>query len=102
VNGPPNPKAVALEQIREDIREIKRQLEGDPAGRYLGLWARLERDEERIEALERAWQSEQADRRVARAYRVGAVAGFSLVAATSGGSLYGVYRVLQLVAGGGP
>jgi hypothetical protein len=103
VNGEPqNPAVVALEQIREDIRDIKRQLEGDPVSRYTGLWSRLERDEKRIEALEEAWEKEQVDKRVGKAYRIGMIAGLSAVGITSGGALVGVIRVLQMLAGGGP
>ena len=96
-----DPKSVALESLRREIRSIRRELQGDPTGRYKGVWERLEAVEKDIEELKDAWEEEQVERRIDKTYRKAFVAGLGALGLLSGIILWVVYRVLQVLAGAG-
>lgn len=97
-----DPMQIAIEELRDDYAGIRRELDGDERARYVGIWERLDKADERLNALEEAREEAEVKEKVNRAYRVGMVAGLGLVTTLSGGTLVAVLKILQTLLAGSP
>lgn len=97
-----DPTQIAIDGLRDDCAAIRRELDGDERARYVGIWERLDRADGRLDALEKAREEAEVDKKVNKAYRLGIVAGLGLVTTLSGGTLIAVLKILQTLLGGAP
>lgn len=94
---PDDPLLIALEDVKRDVAEVRRALEGDSFANSPGLIGRLGRAEERIGVIEQIEERRLIERKVY--VRIGGIA-ITFLGLISSGALLGVIRILQLLAGG--
>lgn len=96
-----DPNLVALSLLEREVREIKRELQGDPDRHYEGLWQRLITVERGLRELNEAWEESLTERRIDKTYRRAFLAGLGALGLLSGVTLWVVYAVLQAIVGAG-